>query len=57
MYLGFAEAWVRKGQPQQAIFYLEKTIQAFPGSKQAEMAQILLARLTGPMVRSTDSKK
>lgn len=57
MYLGLAEGWIRKGQPQQAIFYLEKTIQSFPGTRHAEMAQIQLARLTGPNIKPVDLRK
>ena len=40
MYLTLAETWVRKGQPQQAALCLERIIQTFPGSQQAEMAQV-----------------
>jgi uncharacterized protein YyaL (SSP411 family) len=47
LYLSLAETWLRKGQPQQAVFYLERVIQAFPGSKQAESARVQLARLKG----------
>src|SRR5579859_925538 len=40
LYLSLAESWLRKGQPQQAIFYLERVIKMFPGSRHAEMARV-----------------
>jgi tetratricopeptide (TPR) repeat protein len=47
LYLALADAWLKKGQPQQAIFYLERVVQAFPTSTQAEAAQARLAQLRG----------
>jgi thioredoxin-like negative regulator of GroEL len=43
LYLALAEGLVRKGQPRQAASYLERVVQAFPGTRHAETAQ---ARLT-----------
>src|SRR5205814_187417 len=40
LYLSLAETWLRKGQPQQAVQYLERIIQSFPGTRQAEVAQV-----------------
>ncbi len=45
LYLAQAETWVRRGQPQQAIACLERLIQRFPGSRQAEAAQNRLTQL------------
>ncbi len=39
LYLSQAETWVRRNQPQQAVLCLEKVLQRFPGSRQAEGAQ------------------
>jgi thioredoxin-related protein len=47
LYLSLAETWLKKGQPQQATFYLERVIKMFPGSRQAEVARVRLARLRG----------
>lgn len=57
LYLGLAETWVRKGQPQQAVQCLEKVVQQFPGSRQAEAAQIRLSYLRGQTTMQTDYKK
>lgn len=56
LYLSLADSWTKKGQPQQAIYYLEKTIQTFPGTKYAESAQIRLAQLLGPSIRAVELK-
>lgn len=47
MYLLLAESLLKRGQPQQAKHWLERTIRAFPGSRQAESAQIRLEQLQG----------
>jgi tetratricopeptide (TPR) repeat protein len=47
LYLSLADSWLKKGQPQQAVFYLERVIKMFPGSRHAEMARVRLARLRG----------
>jgi thioredoxin-like negative regulator of GroEL len=57
MYLSLAETWLKKGQPQQAMLCLERVIQAFPGSRQAETAQVRLAQLQGEPTRRADFKK
>jgi thioredoxin-like negative regulator of GroEL len=56
MYLTLAEAWLKKGQPQQAIFYLERIVQTFPNSRNADLAQVRLAQIQGPS-RMPDLKK
>ncbi len=57
LYLGLAESWLQKGQPQQAVFYLERIVRAFPNSRQAEAAQVRLSQLQGGPTRSVDLKK
>jgi predicted Zn-dependent protease len=47
LYLAMAETWLRKGQPQQAIFYLERVQQLFPNSRHAEAAGVRLAQVQG----------
>jgi thioredoxin-related protein len=56
LYLSLADSWTKKGQPQQAIYYLEKTIQTFPGTKYAESAQVRMAQLLGPSIRAVELK-
>ena len=56
LYLSLADSWTKKGQPQQAIYYLEKTLQTFPGTKYAESAQVRLAQLMGPSIRAVELK-
>ena len=56
-YLALAETWLKKGQPQEAAMCLERIVQAFPGSRNAEVAQSRLAQLQGQPARRTDFKK
>ena len=48
LYLTLAETWIKKGQPQQAIFYLERVVQTFPHTRNADVAQVRLAQIQGP---------
>lgn len=57
MYLALAESWLRKGEPQQAVACLEKVVQTFPGSRQAEAAQIRLSYIKGQTTVQTEYKK
>jgi thioredoxin-like negative regulator of GroEL len=59
LYLAQAETWVRRGQPQQAVLCLERLIQRFPGSRQAEVAHNRLAQLRGTVqpVRSAELQR
>lgn len=43
-----AEIAIKQGQPQQAVYYLERISQIFPGSKYANSAQTRLAQIQGP---------
>ena len=47
LYLAQADAWLKKGQPQQAIMHLERLVKFYPGSRHAELARGKLARLRG----------
>lgn len=54
LYLQMAESSLRKGQPQQAVFYLERVVQSFPNSRHAELAQVRLAQIQGAPLRITE---
>ncbi len=45
--LDLANALLRKAQPQQAEIHLQRVLHQFPGTRQAESAQIRLAELQG----------
>lgn len=47
LYLSLAESCLKKGQPQQAVTYLERVVQTLPNSRQAETAQARLAQIQG----------
>ena len=60
LYLAQADNYLKKGQPQQAVFYLEQAVKTFPpGSKYAEAAQTRLSQLQGQpgAGRTTDYKR
>ena len=57
LYLAMADTFVRKGQPQQAALYLERIVQTFPGSRNAETAQVRLSNLQGRPTFQADFKK
>jgi thioredoxin-related protein len=58
LYLALAEACLRKGQPQQAIQWLERVVQALPNTRMADAAQLRLAQIQGqPATRPVDFKK
>jgi tetratricopeptide (TPR) repeat protein len=48
LYLTLAESFLKKGQPQQAVFYLERVVQTFPNTHNADLAQLRLAQIQGP---------
>jgi thioredoxin-like negative regulator of GroEL len=54
LYLALADGLLKKAQPQQAEVYLQRVIQAFPGSRQAESAQIRLGQLQGVPARKME---
>jgi thioredoxin-related protein/outer membrane protein assembly factor BamD (BamD/ComL family) len=56
MMLALAESLLKKGQPQEAIYYFEKVIQNYPDTRHAEAAQSRLAAVRGLPAR-TDFKK
>ena len=58
LYLSLADTCLKKGQPQQAAFYLERVVQNFPNSRHAEAAQVRLSQIQGqPPMRAEDFKK
>ena len=58
LYMGLADTCLKKGQPQQAVFYLERVVQSFPNSRHAEAAQVRLSQIQGqPSGRTVDFKK
>jgi thioredoxin-related protein len=57
LYLGLADSCLKKGQPQQAVFYLERIVRAFPNSRNAESARTRLSQIQGGPTRSVDLKK
>ena len=58
LYLALAETCLRRGQPQEAVFYLDRVVQNFPNSRHAEAAQVRLAQIQGqPASRSADYDK
>jgi thioredoxin-like negative regulator of GroEL len=57
LHLSLAEAYLKKGQPQQAVVYLEKVVQCFPNTRQAEAAQVRLSQIQGQPTRPVDFKK
>ncbi|MFO0865309.1 MAG: DUF255 domain-containing protein [Gemmataceae bacterium] len=54
VYLALADTLLKKGQPQRAEFYLQRVVHSFPGTRQAESAQIRLAQLQGLPTRRVD---
>jgi thiol-disulfide isomerase/thioredoxin len=48
LYLTLAETWIKKGQPRQAVVYLERIVQTFPNTRNADLAQVRLAQIQGP---------
>jgi thioredoxin-like negative regulator of GroEL len=57
MYLTLAEAWLNKGNMEQATVCLEKIQRDFPGTQHAQAAQVKLAEIQGRISQQTDFKK
>jgi thioredoxin-like negative regulator of GroEL len=57
LYLGLADDCLKRGQPQQASFYLERVVMAFPNSRHAETARTRLSQIQGGPNKSIDLKK
>ena len=47
LYIAQADAWLKKGQPQQAILHLDRLVKFYPTSRHADLARGKLARLRG----------
>jgi tetratricopeptide (TPR) repeat protein len=56
LYLAQADAWLKKGQPQQAIAHLDRLVKLYPGSRHAELARGKLSRLRGAPEMPGDKK-
>jgi thioredoxin-like negative regulator of GroEL len=56
LYLALADSLLKRGDPQRAEFYLQRIIQAFPGSRQAESAQIRLGQLQSLFPRKGETQ-
>jgi tetratricopeptide (TPR) repeat protein len=54
IYLALADSLLKRGQVARAEFYLQRVIQSFPGSRQAESAQIRIAQLNGVTPRRNE---
>jgi thioredoxin-like negative regulator of GroEL len=55
-YLDLAESLLRKGQAQQALSYLEKTVRTCPGTHAAQLAQERLLEVRDQLARQADAK-
>jgi thioredoxin-related protein len=56
-YLSLAESYLQKGQPRQAIACLEKIVQMFPASRQADAAQARLSQIQAEPAAAVENKK
>jgi outer membrane protein assembly factor BamD (BamD/ComL family) len=56
LYLSMAETWLKNGKPQQAVHYLERVVQGFPNTRQAEIAQVRLSQIQGPPALKVEYK-
>ena len=56
-FLKMAEAKLKQGQPQQAVFFLERILQAFPNTRHADVAQVRLSQIQGPPQPVSEEKK
>jgi thioredoxin-like negative regulator of GroEL len=57
LYMSLADTWVKKGQPQQAALCLERVVRTFPGTRQAEVAQVRLSAIQGRPTMQAEFKK
>ena len=57
LYLTLADSMQKKGQPQQALFYLDRIVTMFPNTRHAEVAQIRVTQIKGISSKMTDFKK
>src|SRR5262245_2417722 len=56
-FLKMAEAKFKQGQPQQAVFFLERILQAFPNTRHADVAQVRLSQIQGPPQPVSEEQK
>jgi thioredoxin-like negative regulator of GroEL len=55
-YVELAECLMRKGQPEQAISYLEKTVRTCPGTHAAQLAQERIIQIRDQVARKPEAK-
>jgi hypothetical protein len=48
---------LKQGQPQQAVFFLERLLQAFPNTRHAEIAHMRLSQIQGPPALPVSDEK
>ena len=48
IWIDLGESCLRNGQPEQARYYYERVLRAFPGTRQAEVAQIRMGQFGRP---------
>ena len=56
-FLKMAEAKLKQGQPQQAVFFLERLLQTFPNTRHAETAHMRLSQIQGPPALPVSEEK
>jgi thioredoxin-related protein len=56
-FLKMAEAKLKQGQPQQAVFFLERLLQVFPNTRYAELAHVRLSQIQGPPALPVSEEK
>jgi thioredoxin-related protein len=57
LYLALAETCIQKNEPLRAARYLERILQAFPGTPQAETARVRLSALQGRATWQAEFKR
>ena len=57
LYLALAESYVRKGEPERAAVQLERVIQSFPRTPQAQAARLRLSYLQGQQTWQAEFNK
>ena len=55
-FLELADSMARKGQLQQALYYLEKTLRACPGTHAAQLAQERMFQVKDQLARQSDGQ-
>jgi hypothetical protein len=56
MLLNLADAWMKRGQPQQAVLCLERVMKMCPGTHNAGLAQIRLSEIQNQPTQPAEYK-